>query len=165
MKHSAPLKLLWWWTGKSPAIPYCCYTQPLEKAYVVFRLPALSRNLRNEIKTNRKIYFYDNGIRNAAIAQLQALPLRQDIGQLWENFIVSERLKHLNYNNIFANAYFWRTTQQQEIDYIEEIDGEFFAYEVKWNPKRKVHFPKTFTDSYKANFTTINRENFHDFLT
>ena len=141
------------------------YISMLEKAYVVFRLPALSRNLRNEIKTNRKIYFYDNGIRNAAIAQLQALPLRQDIGQLWENFIVSERLKHLNYNNIFANAYFWRTTQQQEIDYIEEIDGEFFAYEVKWNPKRKVHFPKTFTDSYKANFTTINRENFHDFLT
>ncbi|NLA24634.1 MAG: ATP-binding protein [Bacteroidales bacterium] len=140
------------------------YISILEKAYVVFRLPALSRNLRNEIKTNRKIYFYDNGIRNAVIAQLQALPLRQDIGQLWENFIISERLKQLNYNNLFANTYFWRTTQQQEIDYIEEIDGKFFAYEIKWNPKRKVNFPKTFTDSYKAKFSTINRENFQDFL-
>lgn len=141
------------------------YISILEKAFVVFRLPALSRNLRNEIKTNRKIYFYDNGIRNAVIAQLQALPLRQDIGQLWENFIISERLKQLNYSNSFANTYFWRTTQQQEIDYIEEIDGEFFAYEIKWNPKRKVRFPKTFTDSYQAKFSIINRENFQDFLT
>ena len=136
------------------------YISILEKAYVIFRLNPLSRNLRNEIKTNRKIYFYDNGIRNAVIGQLQAFSVRQDIGALWENFIISERLKFLNNNNIYGNQYFWRTSQQQEIDYVEEIDGNFFAYEIKWNPKKKVKFPKTFTDTYNPKTQVINRESF-----
>ncbi|MBP7077503.1 MAG: ATP-binding protein [Bacteroidales bacterium] len=142
------------------------YISILEKAYVVFKLNPLSRNLRNEIKTNRKIYFYDNGIRNAVIGQLQPISIRQDIGQLWENFIVSERLKYLNNKQIFANTYFWRTSQQQEVDYIEETEGRFNAYEIKWNPKKQHLISKTFTNTYQPDTsTTINRQNFKDFLT
>jgi uncharacterized protein len=140
------------------------YISILEKAYVIFRLNPLSRNLRNEIKTNRKIYFYDNGIRNAVIGQLQSLSIRQDIGILWENFIISERLKFLNNNGIFANRYFWRTAQQQEVDYVEEIDGFFHAYELKWNPKKKVKFPNKFIDAYKPITNIVNRENFKNIL-
>ncbi|OFX27508.1 MAG: ATPase [Bacteroidetes bacterium GWA2_31_9] len=136
----------------------------LERAYVIFRLYPFSRNLRNEIKSNRKIYFYDNGIRNAVINQLQPLPARQDIGILWENFLISERMKFLNYNNINANRYFWRTLQQQEIDYIEEINGKLFAYEFKWNEKRKVKFSKTFTENYSSENYIINRSNFREFV-
>lgn len=141
------------------------YISILEKAYVIFKLNPLSRNLRNEIKTNRKIYFYDNGIRNAIIGQLQPVSIRQDIGQLWENFIISERVKFLSYNTQFANNYFWRTAQQQEIDYIEEIDGKFNAYEIKWNSKKQSLFSKTFTNTYKPDAcTVINRQNFKAFL-
>jgi uncharacterized protein len=140
------------------------YINILEKAYVIFRLNPLSRNLRNEIKTNRKIYFYDNGIRNAVIGQLQPFSVRQDIGALWENFIISERLKFLNNNRIYGNQYFWRTSQQQEVDYVEEIDGKFFAYEIKWNPKKKVNFPKTFTETYKPKTQVINRESFNNLI-
>jgi predicted AAA+ superfamily ATPase len=96
------------------------YIQLLEKAFVVFRLQSFSRNLRNEIKTSRKIYFYDNGIRNAIISNYNPLYLRQDTEALWENFLISERMKFLHYNRISSNKYFWRTKQQQEIDYIEE---------------------------------------------
>jgi len=141
------------------------YISILEKAYVIFKLNPLSRNLRNEIKTNRKIYFYDNGIRNAIIGQLQPVSIRQDIGQLWENFIISERVKFLSNITQFANNYFWRTAQQQEIDYIEEIDGKFNAYEIKWNPKKQSLFSKTFTNTYKPDTcTVINRQNFKAFL-
>ncbi len=141
------------------------YISIFEKAYVIFRLYPLSRNLRNEIKSKPKIYFYDNGIRNAVIGQLQALALRQDIGQLWENFIISERLKFLNNNFIFANQYYWRTSQQQEIDYIEEINGKFYAYEIKWNPNKKPIFSKTFIQKYIPLTTeVIHRENFQKFI-
>jgi len=94
------------------------YIQLLEKTYVIFRLNAFSRNLRKELKKGRKIYFYDNGIRNALIANFNAIELRTDIGSLWENFIVSERLKFTNYSQIWANRYFWRTQDKQEIDYL-----------------------------------------------
>lgn len=106
------------------------YIYLLEKAYVVFRLPAYSRNVRNEIKKGKKIYFYDNGIRNAVLGAFTLLEGRTDKGALWENFLVSERYKLLNYQEIDAKRFFWRTTQQQEIDYLEEREGKLYAYEL-----------------------------------
>lgn len=140
------------------------YINILEKAFIIFRLNPFSRNLRNEIKSNRKIYFYDNGIRNAVIGQLQPVSARQDIGQLWENFLISERLKQLSYSNSLHNKYFWRTAQQQEVDYVEEQNGKIFGYEFKWNERRKYSFPKTFTTTYNSENLVVNRENFRDFL-
>lgn len=140
------------------------YIDILEKAFVVFRLPSFSRNLRNEIKASRKIYFYDNGIRNAVIGQLQPLALRRDIGALWENFLVSERKKILVYGKSFTNSYFWRTMQQQEVDYVEETEGRITGYEFKWNPKQAKRLPLTFTQAYKTEGSCITRENFRDFL-
>jgi predicted AAA+ superfamily ATPase len=140
------------------------YIDILEKAYIIFRLTPLSRNLRNEIKAKNKVYFCDNGIRNAVIGQLQPLAIRQDIGILWENFMVSERVKQISINNDLRNYYFWRTTQQQEVDYIEEVNGEFFAYEFKWSEKKKIKFPKTFSNNYKSVDRGINRSNFREFV-
>jgi predicted AAA+ superfamily ATPase len=139
------------------------YIDILEKAWIIFRLPPLSRNLRNEIKAKNKIYFYDNGIRNAVIRQFQALPLRQDIGVLWENFLISERLKQIS-NDIPRNYYFWRTTQQQEVDYVEEVNGTFYGYEFKWNERKKIKFPLTFTKNYNAQNLGINKSNFREFV-
>lgn len=140
------------------------YIDILEKAYVIFRISSYSKNLRNEIKSKRKIYFFDNGIRNAIIGQLQPLALRQDTGALWENFLISERIKYLHYNSIYANQYFWRTVQQQEIDYIEEVNGNLFAFEFKWNVKKKIKFPKTFSENYPAKLMGVNRDNFREFI-
>ena len=141
------------------------YIQLLEQSYVIFRINAFSRNLRKELKRGRKIYFYDNGIRNALIANFNPVELRQDIGVLWENYLVSERMKTLEYNSIWANKYFWRTQDQQEIDYLEERDGVLFAYEFKWNPRKKVRFSRTFTGSYPNHeLHIVNRENYVDFL-
>ena len=140
------------------------YISILEKAFIVFRLGSFSRNLRNEIQTGRKIYFYDNGIRNAVIGQLQPLAIRQDIGALWENFIICERKKRNSYQQHFANSFFWRTTQQQEVDYIEEFNGQLTAYEIKYNEKRRTKIPKTFTNTYNADVRVVNRINFRDFL-
>ncbi|MEK6481410.1 ATP-binding protein [Catalinimonas sp. 4WD22] len=141
------------------------YIDLLEKAYVVFRLPAYSRNVRNEIKKGKKIYFYDNGIRNAVIGNFSRLSGRTDIGALWENFLMSERLKFLHYHDIEAKSYFWRTTQQQEIDYLEVTEGKLYAYEFKWNPKAKVQFPKTFLNAYPEHETySINQENVDEFI-
>lgn len=141
------------------------YIRLLEQAFVVFRLHPFSRNLRNEINSSRKIYFYDNGIRNALIENYAPLELRNDVGALWENFLVSERMKRNHYQKHYANTYFWRTHAQQEIDYLEESDGQLSAYEFKWNPNTKVRFSKTFTDAYPdAQKTVINRSNFVEFL-
>ena len=141
------------------------YIQLLEKAYVIFRLQPFSRNLRNEITSSRKIYFYDNGIRNALIANFNPLGLRQDTGALWENFLISERMKLLHYHSKWATTYFWRTHARQEIDYIEERDGKIFAYEFKWNKKAKSKFPKTFTSSYPtAKMKLVTPENFEEFV-
>jgi predicted AAA+ superfamily ATPase len=140
------------------------YIDILEKAFVVFRLPSFSRNLRNEIKTGRKIYFYDNGIRNSVIGQLQPLASRQDIGALWENFLVSERKKILGYSKSLTNCYFWRTKQQQEVDFVEETEGRINGYEFKWNPKQAKRLPITFTQAYQSTGSCITRENFRDFL-
>jgi len=141
------------------------YIDLLEKTFIVFRLSPLSRNARSEIGTGRKIYFYDNGIRNSIISNYNPLSLRQDTGALWENFLISERMKFLQYQRLFCNRYFWRTVRQQEIDYVEEYGGAFHAFELKWNPKVKVHFPKTFTDAYPDCTTqVVNRSNFAEFL-
>jgi predicted AAA+ superfamily ATPase len=141
------------------------YIDLLEKTYVIFRLPALSRNIRNEIKKGRKIYFYDNGIRNAIISNFNYPPLRSDIGALWENFLVSERKKYLLNIEDEIKSYFWRTTQQQEIDYIEEQAGKFTAYEFKWNPGTRKKFPQTFLRSYPViQSSIITPDNFEQFL-
>lgn len=139
------------------------YIRLLELSYIVYPLTSFSRNLRNEIKTNRKIYFYDNGVRNALIQNFNPVKLRNDIGALWENFLISERLKYNSYHRIFSNCYFWRTKQQQEVDYVEERDGTISGFEFKWNSKAKMTIPRNFTSAYGANVTIISKENFREF--
>jgi uncharacterized protein len=141
------------------------YIDLLEKAFVVFRLPGFNRNVRNEIKNGKKVYFYDCGIRNAIINDFKLLNTRNDVGVLWENYVIAERMKLLRYSNSDAIQYFWRTTQQQEIDLIEENDGQFNAYEFKWNKDKKVRFPQTFTENYPNTKTnTVTPANIEDFL-
>ena len=140
------------------------YIDILEKAYVLYRVNPFSRNLRNEIKTNRKVYFYDTGLRNALISNFNALEIRQDKGALWENFLISERIKYLKYHKIYAKTYFWRTAQQQEIDWIEEIDGKITAYEFKWNARKKPKIPQKFIDAYQADVKVIDINNYIDFI-
>lgn len=140
------------------------YIDILEKGYVVFRLASFSRNLRNEIKTNQKIYFYDTGVRNAIIGNFNALDSRSDKGGLWENFLISERIKKISYDNALANSYFWRTKQQQEIDYVEEVSGNLTGYEFKWNPKAKAKLPKSFMEAYSSKIEVIHRDNFREFV-
>ncbi len=125
------------------------YVDLLEKCYIIFKLNGFSRNLRTELKKAKKFYFYDNGIRNAILQNFAPLALRQDAGALWENFFISERMKANQYAGRYVNSYFWRTSQQQEIDYIEESDGRFSVFELKWNPKRaNTKIPVPFTNTY-----------------
>lgn len=140
------------------------YLDLLEKTFVIFKLPAFSRNLRNEIRKGKKYYFYDNGIRNVLVSNFAAVGLRQDKGALWENFLISERLKRNHYAARYPNMYFWRTTDQAEIDYIEEEDGVLNAYEFKWK-SQKSRFPVSFLEAYPEHATTlITRENFEAFV-
>ena len=142
------------------------YIDLLEKSFVIFRLHSFSRNLRNELKKSKKIYFYDNGVRNALINNFNPIELRNDIGALWENYIISERIKFTNYQQIYSNKYFWRTKSQQEIDYIEERNGNLFAYEFKWNTRKKVKIPKSFLTAYPNAVTKIiTPENYYEFIT
>ena len=137
----------------------------LEKAFIIFRLRSFSRNLRTELKKSRKIFFYDNGLRNAVIRQFNPLGLRNDVGALWENFIISERMKYLEYNKIYTNRYFWRTHSQQEIDYLEERDGKLLAFEFKWKSKSKVKLPKSFIQAYpESEQRVITPDNFSRFI-
>ncbi|MDR2771565.1 MAG: ATP-binding protein [Clostridiales Family XIII bacterium] len=141
------------------------YIGLLESAYIIFRLRSFGRNLRNELKYSRKIYFYDNGIRNALTANFAPVELRGDIGALWENFLMAERLKYRRYRAHPANAWFWRTQQQQEIDYIEEYDGVLHAYEFKWNPNAKAKAPAAFLRAYPgSDYSVVHRDNFEDFV-
>ena len=140
------------------------YIDLLEKAYIIFRLNSYSRNQRNEIKNNRKIYFYDNGIRNMIINNLNPLELRTDKGALWENFLISERIKLQQYNELYTNNYFWRTVQKQEIDFVEETNGQVTAYEFKWNSKGKAKIPASFINLYNAIGKIIDKENFREFV-
>lgn len=137
----------------------------LERAFIVFRLRSFSRNLRTELKKSRKIYFYDNGLRNAVIKQFNPLGFRNDVGALWENFLISERMKHLEYNKIYTNRYFWRTHSQQEIDYLEERDGKLYAFEFKWKSKSKAKLPKSFALAYpQSEQMVITPDNFSGFI-
>ncbi|MBQ8969351.1 MAG: ATP-binding protein [Bacteroidaceae bacterium] len=142
------------------------YIDLLEKCFIIFRLPAFSRNLRNELKKSRKVYFYDNGIRNAILQNFTPLALRGDVGALWENFFISERLKANHYAGRYAKSYFWRTKSQQEIDYIEESDGQFCAFELKWNPhKANTSIPATFTKTYPvAEAVVVTPENYLQYM-
>ena len=141
------------------------YIDLLEKAYIIHRLPALKRNIRNEIKRGTKIYFWDNGILNAIIGNFNPLSSRTDAGALWENFVISERRKFLVNHQIYSRSYFWRTTAKQEIDYIEEHNARFSAYEIKWNPLRKAAISKSFIEKYPMDTTmVINPANLGDLI-
>lgn len=143
------------------------YISILEKAFVIFKLGPFSKNLRNEIKKLRKIYFIDTGIRNALINNLNPFTLRNDIGVLWENFLIMERLKNTSNNFLSKNIYFWRTHQKEEIDLIEESTDNISAYEFKWKNKKSVKekAPKAFSDKYKnISFKIVDRKNYQEFL-
>jgi uncharacterized protein len=141
------------------------YISLLEKAFIIFRLRSFSRNVRNELKKSRKIYFYDNGIRNAILGNYSQLDSRTDRGALWENFFIAERMKYLHYNKIYAKRFFWRTAQQMEIDYLEDYNGKLTAFEIKWNPTKKHKFPVTFTKNYQdADCFLIHHDNFQNYL-
>jgi len=142
------------------------YVDLLEKCFVVFRLHAFSRNLRTELKKSRKIYFYDNGVRNAIINNFNALSLRNDVGALWENFFISERIKANHYAGRYVNSFFWRTTKQQEIDYIEESNGSFAAFEMKWNPKKQgASLPQLFQKTYPiSTAAVVTPDNYMEWL-
>ncbi len=140
------------------------YIRILEQAFIIFRLSPLNRNLRNEIKKMKKIYFWDVGIRNALINNFNPTDIRSDRGNLWENFFIAERLKFLAYTLQTKQVYFWRTQQKQEIDYIEEEHGAFEAFEIKWN-KSKTRMPALFSQNYNTpNLHLITKNNFKDYL-
>jgi len=143
------------------------YIHLLEESFIIFRLPAFKRNLRSEISKSRKIYFWDLGIRNSLIQNYNSFDFRDDAGALWENFCIVERIKYLKNNGINFNSYFWRTHEQKEIDYIEEKNGQFNAFEIKWSQNRKVKFPVLFMETYPNSvYKQINQENFiNEFLT
>ena len=141
------------------------YITMLEQSFVLFRLSSFSRSLRTELTKSRKIYFYDNGIRNALIGNFNSVETRADTGALWENFLISERMKHLQNNERWAQRFFWRTTEQQEIDYIEEEEGVLRAFEFKWSKTAKAKISKSFLNAYPSAITTvISPENFEDFI-
>lgn len=141
------------------------YIDLLEKCFVIFRLPSYSGNLRTELRHNRKIYFYDNGIRNAIISNFAPLNLRTDAGALWENMMLSERVKHNAYRQSYAQIYFWRTQAQAEIDFVEIEDGVMQAYEFKFNPNKTPRAPKAFCDAYpNASFHVVTPDNYHSFV-
>lgn len=141
------------------------YIQLLEKSFIIFRLGSYSSNLRNELKFSKKIYFYDNGIRNAVLGNFAQIENRMDAGALWENYFISERFKWLTYSNFYGQSYFWRSTSQKDIDYIELKDGQLSAFEIKWNPNSKEKFPLQFRNLYpNANLHLITPKNCYEFL-
>jgi len=141
------------------------YINLLEKSFIIFRIDSFSRNMRNEIKRGKKIYFYDNGVRNAIIANFSPPELRPDMGALWENMMVAERLKRNSYRQNYTHTYFWRNTDQQEIDLVEETDGRLSAFEFKWNPKAKASIPASFAKAYpEAEWKLVTIDNFWEFV-
>lgn len=140
------------------------YVDILEKGFIIFKLNSFSRNIRNEMKTNKKVYFYDNGVRNMVIGNFNPIELRTDKGVLWENFLISERMKQIEYKQSLARTYFWRTRQQQEVDFVEEKGGKIYGYEFKWQKKKNQRLPKTFTEKYKAATSVIDKDNFREFV-
>lgn len=140
------------------------YLDLLSKVYILHKVEGFSRNLRKEITKNSRWYFLDNGIRNAVIANFNSIESRNDIGQLWENYMISERIKYQEYNRLSSNNYFWRTYEQQEIDWVEERDGSLFGYELKWK-ESKVKIPSQWENAYPdSSFEVINMNNFERWL-
>ena len=141
------------------------YIDLLEKSYVLFHLRSFSRNVRSELKKSRKIYFYDNGVRNAILGDYKPLDLRTDTGALWENYVISERMKHNSYSTFYGKSYFWRTQQQQEVDYIEDYDGVLHTYEFKWSSTKQPRLTETFAKNYPDHtFSVVNPDNYQDFV-
>lgn len=141
------------------------YLDLLEKTFVLKNIRGFSRNLRKEVTKTSRYYFYDNGARNALIDNFNDLKLRNDTGQLWENYIVMERVKKQEYKNIYANNYFWRTYDQKEIDWVEEREGKLFGYEIKWSEDKKPSAPKDWIDTYaNAEYEVVNKENYLEFI-
>lgn len=141
------------------------YLDLLEKAFIIKKLSPFSRNLRSEISSSRKFYFVDNGIRNAIIGNYAPIASRNDIGGLWENFLISERQKLLSYAGFYGQTYFWRTVRGQEIDYLEEIDGKIYPFEFKWNANAKAKIPNSFIDKYQSEpLRIIHKDNFWEWL-
>ena len=141
------------------------YITILEQSYIIFRLGSFSRNMRNELKFSKKIYFWDMGIRNAVIGNFSLVETRSDIGAMWENFAIAERMKQISYRHPFVQSYFWRTKQQTEIDYIEESDGSLHAFEFKWNGHKAPRCPLAFSNAYPtATFQVVTPSNIDDFL-
>lgn len=141
------------------------YIDLFEKSFVLYNLRGFSRNLRNEVTSKSKYYFYDTGVRNAVIGNLNPLNLRNDVGALWENFMVIERLKTRSYTSLLARDYFWRTWEQKEIDLIEDRGGKLHAYEFKWSPKKAVSIPPLFDETYPgSDFQLIHQDNFLDIM-
>jgi predicted AAA+ superfamily ATPase len=141
------------------------YIDILEKSFIIFRLNSFSKNIRNELKKSKKIYFWDNGVRNAVIGNFTDILRRTDYGQLWENYLISERLKLNSYLNKDTFSYFWRTTQQQEIDYVEVENNEIFAFEFKWNEHKKVKIPTSFSKAYQPKeLMVVSPKNYEEFL-
>jgi hypothetical protein len=141
------------------------YIQLLEKTFVLFKLNSFSKNLRNELKLSKKIYFYDNGIRNALISSFQLFENRQDSGALWGNYLMSERKKRNQYQQFYGNSYFWRTKDKQEVDYLEVADGQINAFEFKWNDNRKHKITPTFLNAYpESHVRIIHPKNYDSFL-
>ncbi|MDP8212649.1 MAG: ATP-binding protein [Candidatus Zapsychrus exili] len=139
------------------------YLDLLEKSFVIFRIGGFSRNLRKEIAKISRYYFYDVGIRNAVINNFNTFDMRNDLGELWENYIIVERIKKQQYTGVFSNNYFWRTYDQKEIDWIEERDGKLYGYEIKW--KNSSNCPKEFKQSYpNSEYETINQDNYLSFI-
>ena len=142
------------------------YLYLLEKCFVLYNLRGFSRNLRSEITKTGKYYFYDLGVRNAVIQNYSPLETRDDIGHLWENFVIIERLKKQTYDDIYANNYFWRTWEKREIDFVEERDGKLFAFEIKWGKRCQQAPPDQWSEQYGKNseYKVINRDNFLEFV-
>jgi len=141
------------------------YLDLLSKVFVIHKVGGFSKNLRKEIVKNVRWYFYDNGIRNTIIANLNPLRMRNDVGTLWENYIFGERIKFQHYNRMLVNNFFWRTYDQQEIDWVEEREGKLFGYEFKWNPKKKVSAPSGWRNAYPdAFFEIITPENYFNWV-
>ena len=141
------------------------YIDILEQSFVVFTLSGFSRNLRKEVGKTQKIYFYDVGVRNALLQAFSPLALRNDVGALWENFCIVERLKKANNTGLASNRYFWRTYDKKEIDYIEERDGVLSGFEFKWNPNRSMKVPQEFLATYPgSSIEQVDRGNYWRFL-
>lgn len=140
------------------------YLDILEQMFVIFRLRAFSRNLRDEVSKSVKIYFWDVGMRNAILGLYNNLSVRDDVGKLWENFCIVERMKHKSNNFVVGSSYFWRTYDQKEIDYIEEAEGKINGFEFKWGKETKIRGKNKFEETYGGNVKIINRENYLDFV-